>query len=287
LIVTDTSGGTAPDPVDLARISLRLTDAPVEDIAKVVITLLSIELNSNTLEKSLSITFDTAKTVDLLSLQGLHTETLLSSLEIPAGDYHEIRLIIDDSPLSTYIELSDGSIHDLKVPSGSESGLKIDGLWSIDADQTAAYTIDFDLLKSVVKAGASGKYLLKPVLRIVDDATTGHIRGTVDPALLSAASCSDSDPETHSVAYVYSGANVTPADVDLSIDSDVDPITTANIVMDSTTGDFIFEAAFLEAGDYTVAFTCNADLEDPESSEDLLFFGTQNATVLVNNILFL
>ena len=51
---------------------------------------------------------------------------------------------------------------------------------------------------------------------------------------------------------------------------------------------YLYEAAFLPNGDYTVAFTCNANLDDPEmEGEKLRFFGTRNATVKVNNIVFL
>ena len=51
---------------------------------------------------------------------------------------------------------------------------------------------------------------------------------------------------------------------------------------------YLYEAGFLPDGDYTVAFTCNANLEDPETDGDnLRFFGSRNATVKVNNIVFL
>jgi hypothetical protein len=35
----------------------------------------------------------------------------------------------------------------------------------------------------------------------------------------------------------------------------------------------------LNAGGYTIAFTCQADVDDPESSNDINFVGTDNVSV--------
>ncbi len=40
-------------------------------------------------------------------------------------------------------------------------------------------TIDFDVRKSVVKAGNSGKYLLKPVLRLIENQNVAMVKGSV------------------------------------------------------------------------------------------------------------
>jgi hypothetical protein len=39
--------------------------------------------------------------------------------------------------------------------------------------------LDFDALKSIVKAGASGKWLLKPTIKVLDTAEYALIRGTI------------------------------------------------------------------------------------------------------------
>lgn len=286
LTVSDT-GENAVQTNQAALFSLRLTDAPLETVTRVVITLLAVELNSTELEKSLMFSFDTPKAVDLLNLDGLHTEVLLSGVEIPAGTYDEIRLVIDDTNLQTYVETKEGAMFELKVPSGSSSGFKIQGEWTMNEGQSSAYTIDFDVRKSLVEAGSSGKYLLKPVLRLVEDSTVGHIRGTVDAALLLADSCSDDDVDSDNAVYVFTGWNITPADIDLSTDTDIDPYTTTLVSYDNESGEYEFEAAFLPAGDYTLAVTCNAGLDAPESTEELFFFDQRNVTVQVNNILFL
>jgi hypothetical protein len=55
----------------------------------------------------------------------------------------------------------------LKTPSGQQSGLKIPVNVVVPEGQLAHVVIDFDACKSVVKAGKSGQYLLKPVLSAI------------------------------------------------------------------------------------------------------------------------
>ncbi len=76
--------------------------------------------------------------------------------------------------------------------------------------------------------------------------------------------------------YIYAGSNVTPDDIDTTLP---DPITTAMVKLDSTSGDYEYKAAFLEAGSYTVAFTCDAVQDDPGSDDVLVFVGTETVSV--------
>jgi len=100
--------------------------------------------------------------------------------------------------------------------------------------------------------------------------------------------CSDSDPNSYNAAYVYAGHNVTPDDIDQSSPQGIAPFATSSITYDNASMSYLFEAAFLPAGDYTVALTCNADAEDlDDGNDDLMFFNIENVTVLVSNTLFL
>ena len=54
----------------------------------------------------------------------------------------------------------------LATPSAEQSGLKINTNIDVIGSQTADFVIDFDACKSIVSAGKSGKYLLKPVLTV-------------------------------------------------------------------------------------------------------------------------
>ena len=51
------------------------------------------------------------------------------------------------------------------------------------------------------------------------------------------------------------------------------------MTLDIETGDFVYTAAFLNAGEYTAAFTCQAGRDDPATQNDIRFDDQTNATV--------
>lgn len=71
------------------------------------------------------------------------------------------------------------------TPSGQQSGLKMNVNLPVPAGQVADFAIDFDACKSFVKAGNSGKYLLKPGLSVIPilSAAGQRIVGFVDRPL--------------------------------------------------------------------------------------------------------
>ena len=119
-------------------------------------------------------------------------DTLLGGVDLPAGKVSQIRLILGDS---NSIELEDGSTVDLKTPSAQESGLKLNLDAELQPGIPYELVLDFDAARSIVKAGNSGKYLLKPVIRTFAKAAGGGIQGVVLPdsanAQISAISGTD------------------------------------------------------------------------------------------------
>ncbi len=277
-------GGT----VARSGFSLRLTDAPVDGLQAVVMKFTMVKLRSTDGSWTTYEFDDSSKpSIDLLGLQGTKTADLLVNMDVKSDDYDEIRLIVSDEPMANYVN-TPGGPRELKIPSGSSSGLKVKGNFSITDTRPASLVIDFDLRQSVTMAGNSGKYIFKPVLRLVDNSNIGHIRGTVDPALLaSTPDCSDDDVDTFNAVYVYAGHGAVTDDIDE--DSNVNqPVTTSNISYDNASMSYVYEAAFLPEGDYTIAFTCNADDDElDDDDDDLKFFGKRDVTVVVNNIVFL
>ncbi|MEA3406198.1 MAG: DUF4382 domain-containing protein [Pseudomonadota bacterium] len=288
---TNTSSG-------VGTLSLNLTDAPIDEANAVWVefTGLSIKQKSEdeeltadetTTEEELDtsewteITFNEPLRVNLLTLQGSNHISLLSEQSLPATTYSEIRLHVSmDNELDTYIELTDGSQHELTVPSGSQTGLKVKGEITVPENGEVAFTIDFDVRKSIVVQG-NGEYKLSPVLKLTEDSLTGHISGTVESELLTSSegnwTCSDEDVDSYNAVYVFSGSGATPVDVS---DGSTEPVTTALVSYDSDNTAYQFEAGYLEAGEYTVAFTCHADSEDNiAAGDDLQFIGIENVTV--------
>ncbi|MDZ7680538.1 MAG: hypothetical protein U5J63_02220 [Fodinibius sp.] len=71
----------------------------------------------------------------------------------------------------------------MKVPSGElKQELSSMSMLRFEPDIEYVLLLDFEASKSVVKAGSSGMYLLKPVIRAKEKAITGNIAGTVNPA---------------------------------------------------------------------------------------------------------
>ena len=98
--------------------------------------------------------------VNLLDLSG-DIDTLISSADLEPGHYSQLRLMLGhDNDV-----MVDSVIHELTVPSGQETGYKIQLNADLEAGEELDITVDFDAEKSVHKAGQSGMYILKPVLK--------------------------------------------------------------------------------------------------------------------------
>jgi hypothetical protein len=258
------------------RLSLAVTDAPVDGANAVVVEFTGVEVKPAE-HDSIDFTFDDPRTIDLLALAGAGSETLLEGVEVPAGRYDWVRLkvaAVEDGVMDSFVELKDGSQHELEVPSGAQTGLKLVSGFVVPHGGDASFTIDFDLRKSVHEPmDASPTYLLRPALRIVDNARVGVIAGTVDNALVT-------DGCTPAV-YVFEGGNVTPDDVDAA---SPDPVTTGIVKLDDAAGTYRYRVEFLSEGEYTVSFTCGAATDDPDTSETLAFAGTRNVSVVANQV---
>lgn len=131
------------------------------------------------------------KTYNLLSLvNGVREE--LGIVDLPEGSYTQMRLIIgprpDDGinvlsekhPFANYVITKDDlAYHELKVPSGPQTGIKIVHGFTISEFETTELVLDFDAGKSVVRAGKSGLWLLKPTIKVFELPEYAIVRGVV------------------------------------------------------------------------------------------------------------
>lgn len=101
---------------------------------------------------------------------------VLADAELETGTYNQIRLILDDNN-SVMI---DGETFPLTVPSGAETGLKLNINAEIEEGVVYVLLLDFDADRSVVKRGVQDEYNLRPVIRATAEATTGNIGGSVN-----------------------------------------------------------------------------------------------------------
>ena len=231
------------------NLNLAITDAPVDGVSSVMVTFTHITLKRSDAEPE-TIELAQPRQIDLLNLAGDRSLVLLDNQPMTAGDYQWIRLTIDQAPSATYLVDSMGT-HSLTIPSADNNGLKLNRAFSIEADGTTSFTIDFDLRKSVHRTGM-GEYKLRPTLRIVETALAATLSGTVANSLVT--------PGCSPGVYLFSIED--PVD-------DLDGIDDAIFsVALPEQGPYDYTAGFLPPGTYTIAYTCNAaddanDADDP------------------------
>jgi len=276
LLYACSSGGSDSDSLTSGRggvpnsmLSLDITDAPVDSAEEVWIQFNAVTLQPSSDDdgaKAIELPITPAKRINLLELQGTRVNALLTDAIIPAGRYDWIRLGVEIEPgvRDSYI-LVQGNEYELDIPSGSQTGLKLNQGFELIANAKFNYTIDFDLRKSIVLA--NGEYKLKPTLRLINNAESATITGTVDSELLtSIAGCTDDDLSTGNAVYLFEGY-VTPDDID---NIPANPISSALVSLNTTSGNYEYTLGFVTAGNYTISFTCNADSDDA----NILFTGT-------------
>ncbi|MEZ4694893.1 MAG: DUF4382 domain-containing protein [Rhodothermales bacterium] len=175
LVLTGMTGGIAGcdgfGSDGSSRITVKLTDYPFpcDDAEAAIVTVRRVELaGSDSLAPV--VLFDSTFVVNLLDLRDGVTATLAEA-DLPQGDYSQLRFIVADDAA---VVMKDSTRFDLKVPSGPQTGIKLnlpdfstDGL----GDEVVV-TVDFNVENSFVVKGNpnSSKEIVgfnfKPVLKI-------------------------------------------------------------------------------------------------------------------------
>jgi len=170
------------------KINVLLTDAPfpIELVSSAWITVDRVEIRSyqeievEDDDSAFQVISDEELHINLLELTNGITEQIAFA-DLEQGMYDLILLHIVDAK----IILMDGSEYDMKVPSGSSSGLKVklEPEIYLEADQTTDVLLDFDVSRSFVAKGQLGGNLtgfnFKPVIRGVFLGSAGRIEGNV------------------------------------------------------------------------------------------------------------
>lgn len=228
------------------ELSVGLTDATTDQYNAVYVTVQEVAVHQATAaEDSWSVVSTPGKTVNLLELvNGVRQELGLVSL--PVGHYTQMRLIIGDTadtginilsqshPFANYVIDSSNATHELKVPSGVQTGVKIVQGFDLSASGTTELILDFDASKSVVVSGNSGNYLLQPTIKVLNTVEASIITGTVTRA---------------SDASVIEGALVSAQTYSASAADVKDQVTVDTATLTSDLGIY---SLFIAAGTYNV-----------------------------------
>lgn len=248
------------------ELTVGLAVTPVDIAEKVVLVFNGIEFQSDT-GVTERFVFDAPRVIDLLSLQNSR-ERLLDRVSLEPGRYTGIRLLArgDQSAQESFVTLpNDTYPYPLLLPDDIIFGIEADFL--MPDEGALDLTLSFDLRRGLVGSASQGSYELLPTFRLVDTESAGGISGTVNERFFS-RNCS---PEGRAV-YVFAGSRRQVNDM-----YPIDDGIVLSTVVRSFAGDRNgrYEASHLPAGSYTLAFTCQADQDNPQrEDENVQFFGT-------------
>jgi len=234
--------------------TLSITDSPIDgsDVTGVFITINEIQVHTSDNGWLTMEDFEGPVTLNLLDLTRGESE-LLGNLELEAGNYTQIRFMLDapvlggGSPVNPgcYIEFSDESTEPLFVPSGFQSGFKGIGNFRVPLNGTVEITADFDVRKSVRKTGSPfARYILRPVIRLVVDNQAGAIRGNL----------TNIPENTGIVVYAYEDGTYSEGEAGDPVDEDTSRFPDA-VSSDMADEYGVYHIAYLAAGKYDLVVT--------------------------------
>lgn len=157
-------------------IKLYMTDSPASyDSVIVFIQRIEVHRSSNDSTDGWIVIDNNLRSFDLLQLRN-GTTIVVGDSVLPSGTYNQIRFVLTDG---CYVV--DGGIkHDLTVPSGMQSGIKINHTFTIQANVLYELMIDFNVELSIHITG-NNNYILRPVLRCIPLSSSGSVSGQVQP----------------------------------------------------------------------------------------------------------
>ena len=268
--VSGCSGGGPDTPT--GTVSVSLMDRPVDDVTALFVTITEVWVKPRGSGPAFQLPMTSSPlTIDLLAHDDQNASVLVSEALVPAASYNWLELVIDDSTIDkSYAMTTTGGMVpvtvDVDVPSDS---IRLVSGFDIGPNQGFRVLLDWDVRKGLTEAVGTGELILRPAFRILDVDEYGAIEGSIaDTRIAAEPSCAGvSGPDTGTVIYVFAGGE-TPDDID---GIDADPITTAPATYNTETSGYDYRVALMP-GDYTVAATCEGDLDADDTDDAISFF---------------
>ena len=316
LLLAACGGGGSSDNATPTRSSSKLTlaisDAPVEQAQKVCIAVSSLRLKLDTepddhiwtplqflptpseqdecLPTGYTLPLDSAGQprffyLDLLNYQNGNRHTLLSSVELTSGNYEQLRLQVEDGRKnnlegaglpdfpSSYVQDAQGKIFALEVPS---SELKLHG-FTAPADGVLSYQLEFNLRHALVLPGHNKYYKLKPNgVKLLAVTTLTTLQGQVGEQLCGG-------DLSQAGVYLYParlGSTLAYGGLASSI-TEGGPVATTLLQAATPTTAAGYALHYVEPGSYDVALICNASSDAvPDEGESSSFLPTLGGLAL-------
>jgi hypothetical protein len=153
-----------------------MVDAPAGyDEVNIVVTRVEVHKASSDSNSGWFVINNNTATYDLLRLRN-GASVILGDNSLDAGSYTQIRLIIG---IGSNIVVN-GVVYPLEIPSGEQSGVKLNHAFVIQDGLLYELLLDFDAERSIVVTG-NGQYKLKPVIRVTPVVISGTISGKINP----------------------------------------------------------------------------------------------------------
>ena len=179
------SGGGGSGSSGTGTLALYLTDEEAPQYCQVYVTIdqVCIHVTGNGNGQGgwdcLEVTLDMP--IDLKTLVNGVLEELAIIQPLDPGVYTQMRLIITDDPddvNDNYIVLCGEAVpRELKISSGVQTGIKLVHPFEIQPGIVTELILDFQVEKSIVMAGSSGQYILKPTIKVLG--THAVVKGRV------------------------------------------------------------------------------------------------------------
>ncbi len=254
LVACGSDGGSS---ASTGTLQVALTDAIDPNLREVVISIKEVRVvpagQEADSEAGLPLikTFEPSLVVNVLDLA--YQQEILGEAIVPAGDYHQVRLVLDtnvegEAPVN-YLKFQDDAVaaldsddFALTTPSAQTSGLKLVGNFTVAPGEINAIVLDFEPEKAIHESSVD-KWILKPTgIRIVQLEEVLPQYGAITGTVMSGAE-------------VVSGAIVSIVPVGQN-----DPIAAGAVIP----GDGTFRA-LVPAGSYFIDI--DADGFEPYSSD--------------------
>jgi hypothetical protein len=176
MLIFSCSDSTSPDPDVQGQIKISMVDSPA-GYNEVNIVVIRVEVHEADAESNDGwfVINNTTATYDLILLRN-GASVVLGNHSLNAGHYTQIRLIIGTG--SNVVV--DGVTYPLEIPSGEQSGVKLNHQFEIQPGLLYELLLDFDAERSIVLTG-NGQYKLKPVIRLIPVVISGSISGKINP----------------------------------------------------------------------------------------------------------